>query len=360
MIVSTHKLEQELLSQFIEALGAIPGASAEIDSLETASNGRRADATVDMRLGEKSVRLVVECKRELFPRDVRHVVWQLREFIRSYDNGTSPWVPVIAANAISSGARQILQDEDVGYYDAGGSLYLPSAGAFVFIDKPATKQAQRKDVAIFRGRRAQVLHALWERRDQWFGVHELAELAKVAPATASETLLELERRDWVIARGSGPSKQRRLADPRGLLGAWADHQRAGKLQLRRYFLPEKPIPRLMARIDDACESKGVLYAVTGEAAGQAYAPHLSSISQVRCRMMPGPAADEALRLAGAKAVDEGWNLGVIEAGGEGELAFRQRGEAAWLSSPLQTWLDLLQGAGRSREMADHLRAELLA
>ena len=354
-----HITEQELLSQLIQALHQVPDAGAELDSVQARAGDGRIDAIVNARVGGNSVRLVVECKKEVFPRDVRQLVWQLRDYVRAYDNGILPWVPVIAAGAISPGARDILRNEGVGYYDAGGSLYLPAPGAFVFVDKPSTKRAERKAVLIFRGQRSQVLHAVWERRHNWFGVHELAKLAHVAPATASETLVDLERRGWVTARGAGPAKERHLDDPRGLLDTWAEYQCIGKVKLKKYFLPDKPVQRVMARFDRACEQSGVLYAVTGEAAGQAYAAYLSSISQVRCRMMPGSAAEDALRVAGARPVDEGWNLGIIDAIGEGEFAFRQRGEFAWLASPLQTWLDLQQGTGRSRDMADHLREELL-
>ena len=351
--------ERVLLDQVVQALHEVPQVSAQVDCVQIPIAGRYVDAIVEAQVAATPIRLIVECKREVFPRDARQLIWQLRDYMLALDNGISRWIPFIAANAISPGARDILHAEKVGYYDRGGSLYLPMPGAFVFIDKPMTKQAARKAVMIFRGRRALVLHAVWERRSDWFGVHEIAKLAGVAAATASETLVDLERRGWVTAKGAGPAKERRLNDPRGLLDTWAEHQRTVRLTLKKFFVPERPILKLIGRLADECEHRAVPYAITGEAAGQFYAAHLSSISQVHCRMLAGKASDDVLAAVGARPVDEGWNLGIIGAEEEGELAFRQRGEFAWLASPLQTWLDLQQGTGRSHDMANHLREELL-
>ncbi|MDP2222604.1 MAG: hypothetical protein Q8K34_20795, partial [Hydrogenophaga sp.] len=57
------------------------------------------------------------------------------------------------------------------------------------------------------------------------------------------------------------------------------------------------------------------------------------------------------------AFTEGANLAVIETKSAGELLFRERQEGLWLASPIQIYLDLLRGEGRSKEMAEHFRKE---
>ena len=360
MPYTSNIVESDLAGLLVDALERIPGTRAEIDNLGPSSGRKDIDAIVDVQIAGRSIRLAVECKQQVFPRDAKQAVWQLRDFIRKFDNGVAEWLPIVAGGAISPGARDLLRTQDVGYFDSGGSLYLPTRGAFVFIDRPMAKAAERKIGAVFKGRRAQVLHAIWEHRHHWLGVNQIAELAGTAPATASETLQALERHGWVESRGAGPSKERRLQDPRGLLDAWADYERSAPTPiLRRFFVPESRLEVLMSRLDRACEDQGVLYAVTGEAAAQAYAPYLSAISQLHCRMLAGAPADAALRALDARPVKEGWNLGVIDAKTQTAFSFRRHGEPAWLESPLQVYLDLLSGAGRSPEMATHLRQECL-
>lgn len=101
------------------------------------------------------------------------------------------------------------------------------------------------------------------------------------------------------------------------------------------------------------------YAITDEAGAQRYAPFLSTVSQVRCRVVPGRATDEALGAIGARAVNEGANLTVIDTKSSGELLFREKVGGVWLASPVQGYLDLLQGEGRAKDMSEHLRRERL-
>ena len=81
------------------------------------------------------------------------------------------------------------------------------------------------------------------------------------------------------------------------------------------------------------------------------------MSQVRLRLLPGQATDAAMSDLGARLVTEGANLAVIETKSAGELLFRERLEGLWLASPIQIYLDLLRGEGRSKEMAEHFRKE---
>src|SRR3546814_9864485 len=80
--------------------------------------------------------------RSLFPRDVRQQIWQLRDYLDQMD-GAGERVAMLIAGAISKGARDILQQESIGYFDLGGSLFIPASGAYVLIDRPQPKKAGR-------------------------------------------------------------------------------------------------------------------------------------------------------------------------------------------------------------------------
>ena len=78
---------------------------------------------------------------------------------------------------------------------------------------------------------------------------------------------------------------------------------------------------------------------------------------MRVRVLIGANADAAIGDLDARVVNEGANLGVIEAKSSGELLFREQIDDLWLASPIQIYLDLLGGEGRSKEMAEHFRKE---
>lgn len=345
--------ESQLVSQLVETLRALPGGEAEI---APTLRDPRYDARIDAHLGGKPVTLLVEAKKTVYPRDVHQVLWRLKSLASGGDSSTS--VPVLAAGSISPGAQDLLRTEGVGYFDSGGSLYLPAAGAYVYIDKPPPKAQASTMRSLFTGRRAQAIHALLVQRDRWLGVKDLAATSQVSPATASEVLTELEKFDWIDTRGRGPSKERHLRDPRALLDAWATQVTAGRAPaLRRYFVPGVKAEALVDRAAHAFEAHDASYAVSHEAAAQRYAPYLSTVGQVRCRLLATPAADDALADMGARVVVEGANFAVIEVKSPGDLLFRERVGNAWLASPIHVYLDLLKGEGRAKEMAEHLRKE---
>lgn len=354
--------EQQLIGRFVDALQELPEVEAELDHRELGSGSSRDwgyDAQIDLHVAGKSFVLLVEAKKAVYPRDVRQMIWQLREASHAQRNrqGRAP-LTLLIAESISPGAKELLRSERVGYYDSGGSLFLPAPGAYLYIDKPPSKTLAKSVRALFSGRRAQVLHTLLVRQQDWFGVTELGREALVSPATASQVLTELERFDWLSSRGQGPSKERHLREPSALLDAWAKQLVATRMPtLPRYYVAGMKVDALAKQLANVLEVRDVQYAVTHEAAAQRYAPFLSHISQVRVRVVVGAAAHAAMDDLNARPVTEGANLVVIEAKSPGDLLFRERVGDVWLANPIQIYLDLLRGEGRAKEMAEHFRKE---
>lgn len=359
-MLSASPSERQLIEKFLETLRALPDVTAEIDLGPPNGPDRGYDARVDLHVAGMPLTLLIEAKKSLYPRDVRQALWQLREFGRRWPESTMSAGPVclLIAESISPGAKELLQDERVGYYDSGGSLFLPAKGVYLYVDKPPPKPVSKALRSLFSGRRAQVLHALLNRHEAWVGGKALAERAQVSPATASQVLTELERFDWLESRGQGPSKERHLREPAALLDTWAKQLGTTRPpELRRFYVPAARANALLDRIAEVLGDRAVEYAITHEAAAQRYTPFLSSVSQVRCRLMAGRAADEALGALDARVANDGANLTVIEAKSSGELLFREKVGEAWLASPVQVYLDLVHSEGRAKEMAEHLRRE---
>ena len=362
-MLDSEMMDGQLLAGFLETLRGLPEAQAELSGvLQPGGPDRGYDARVDLRVGGKAATLLIAVKKALYPRDVRQALWQFQALTRRWPQSTEgrQAVSFLVAESISPGAKDLLRDERVGYYDSGGSLFLPAGNIYVYVDKSPPKSLSKSIRSLFSGRRAQVLHVVLIRHGGWFGVKEIAEQARVSSATASQVLTELERFDWVVSRGQGPRKERQLREPGALLDAWAKQLAVMRpLAMRRYFVPSVRAEGLVERLAEVCTANKAEYAITHEAAGQRYAPFLSTVSQVRCRLLAGPAAERVLGALDARFVDQGANLAVIEVKSSGELLFRELVNGTWLASPVQVYLDLMRGEGRAREMAKHLRHERL-
>lgn len=62
--------EQTLLNGVIELVQSLPGGQAAISQRHPAGGSSRIDAVIDVAVAERSFQLLVEIKREAFPRSV--------------------------------------------------------------------------------------------------------------------------------------------------------------------------------------------------------------------------------------------------------------------------------------------------
>lgn len=352
-----------LIQQLLEALRALPNVEIGRVQLEPKAPARHRGYTamIALHAGTQALALLVEERKTVYPRDVQQLVWQLRSLGIGAPQAIqgAEIVPLLAAESLSPGAKDLLQSEQIAYFDGAGSLFLPAASAYVFIDKPSPKGKGSEMRSLFTGRRAQAIHTMLMQREEWFGVTDLAARAQVSAGTASGLLSELEKFEWAEARGQGPRKQRQIREPGAVLDAWTKEVTGARSpQLRRYFVPGvKKAEALVDRVGEAFDGHEVDYAISHEAAAQRYAPFLSAVAQVRSRVLASSKLEDALAALQARPVSDGANLALIEARLPGELLFRNRVGNAWLASPIHVYLDLLQGEGRAKEMAAHLRQE---
>lgn len=353
--------DNAIIDAFVSALQRIPSARAHLIARETPGGPDRGiDFVIEATVAARAITLLVAARTAAFPRDVRDVIWRLRAHTSQVaSDGGVQRLPVLIADVISPGARAALRAGGVGYFDRSGSLFLPTPGAFVYIDSPQPKQARPTSSAIFFGRKAQVLSAIFERRAHWVSVKEIADVSGVSAATVSQTLMDLERRKWMQSRGGGPAKLRRLTDARAMIGTWATYvceHRSPSAQLYQVPPAREDLPLRLAEVCNRCDTG---YTVTGQAAAHIYNPGFAGPSRTLCRMVAGVRAKQALTALGARPVTEAWNLKVFETRSPIELAYGQTVGGVRLASMLQIYLDLLQGPEQDKNQAEFFRRERL-
>ena len=354
-------IEPELVESLRESLAAVPDAHLGEIFWQPGTGGRwRPDAILNAVVAGRDIAFVVETRGDVFPRDAREIVWQLKSYLQELDSSNRRYVPMILARSVSEGARSFLQEERIAYHDLSGSLYIEDGDTFVMIERPRPKRAKRRDVNVFKGTRAQVLHVLFDRPEAWVTGSEIAEQAGVSPATVSETFKDLERRDWVDVKGKGPAKRRRLIRWDDLLDAWRDSILATRAPRRsRYYVPQMKPEDMVREIERENDYDDFELEFTGRFAAQFYAPYLSNVSDLTVRVFGKHSRDWLISTLGAREVSEGANLAVIDGKLTTHRYKKNGGGERLLASPLQVYLDLLEDHGRSKEMAEHLRSQKL-
>jgi hypothetical protein len=268
-------------------------------------------------------------------------------------------VVLLAVPALSPGSRELLRNEGISYWDAGGSLYLKLPHALYYVDRPAPKVEDRRIRSVYRGRTAQVLHALLLEPDRWWGVRELAAHAGVSPYTVHQVLTFLEEQLWMDKRGAGPGTERLLHEPGALLDAWAEVHSLAEYVPRRFHAWAQSPTALLRAVTDHLGQFSAEYALTLASGAQLVAPFGTDAAHVTVLVAPELDVPALAEHAGLRPVDEGETVTLLVSRDRAPLLFRREVDGLWVASDVQLYLDLWAFPRRGKEQARHLRAERL-
>lgn len=355
-------LLDEVVMALMRATGGTVAVRREDDPADETAPGRRLDMHLELVIRGQNVKFAIETLRNAYPRDISGAIWNLQGHLAARAVTKNGVIPLVAAHSLSPGAKELLRENGIAYFDLHGNLYLSFGRMLIDIQRPPTPSSTKKAAGttdIFTDARACVVHALLTGRGKWLGVHPLATMATVSPGTCSAVMQELERREWCKSEGRGPGLRRMLTKPNALLDAWANAWKSRSDQRTRWYAftsqPEALFKQLGQRL---CKTMGnEPWAFTGTVPANIHAPYLTAVNDVDIIVPPGMGAKtgKGLRL---ERVEKGSNVTIVERG-QAHLLFREKQpDGTWFASPFVLYLDLLNGRGRNQELADNLRQTL--
>lgn len=355
-------LDHSVVRSLVDVLRALPQVQADPPQFDPELANTRYEARIEARFGELPLQLWVQVKADVFPRDARELLDHWRRAADLPKQAQRRQL-LVAGQSVSPGARELLANEGVGYFERGGSLCLPFAGAYVLIDRP-TERKRAKNFELFTEARTPVLQAMLLAPGLAYTVQDLAGIRTgSSSATVSKLMGQLELEDWLTVEGSGPFKRRRLSRPGAVLDAWAAAAtaRLPHRKLRRFFVRGHKAVDLPAVITGALPTGDVAgmpsFHFTAEAAAHHHAPFLTTWSVTTMRAMPH-ISDRLVDVLDAVEVQQGHNLIVIE-DELSALRFFETFDPITVSSPVQTYIDLIRAPGRAPDAARYLREQLL-
>ncbi|CAM2171849.1 conserved hypothetical protein [Paraburkholderia sacchari] len=348
--------EATVASELSSALaGATDGRLNIIHVEPQPANAPGVDLALLINAAGKSAEVAVEVLRYAYPRDVQGAVWKLDEY-KLASPRPQDLILLVAAESLSPGARGLLRKRGIGYFERNGNLHLSWRNWLINIERPDLPSARREATALFTDSRERAVHALLVKRKEWLTGSELAELSGTSSYTCSMVLQELERREWCESSGAGRTLRRRLSEPRQLLDAWAEHWKKRKERRSRWYTFTERSNLLLTNLTERIDKANVPFdwAFTGAAAANIYAPLLTSVDTAEVIVAP----DHAEKLAdviGLKPAEKGANVTLVERDGA-SLLFRERlpEYPSYFASPFILYLDLLDGRGRNKELAQHV------
>jgi hypothetical protein len=300
--------------------------------------------------------LALEVTRSGYPRDVREAIWRFDAQNVAQSLKNEAVTLVVLADHLTAASREMLRKPGLAYFDSSGSLFLkiPSAGLLIDIERAPIQLKNRRAHTLFTPTREQVLHALLQQARAFASGVEIAAAAQVSAFTVSQTLAELDKFDWIETRGSGPSTLRRLSQPGKLLDAWAQQWQSRKSTVSHWYRWSAHTQDALALIEQHAGERSLL--LTGAAAANRLAPWLTSIDRIDLITPPGSTAAVAQALE-LQPAEQGGNITLIERSGASGLFTQpmQPNSPLMQASAFILYLDLLDGRGRNKELAQHLR-----
>lgn len=352
--------EAMIADRLCEALAEATGGQViERRAEHQIDRGHHLDLLLTLRVESESVDIAVEILRHGYPRDIRQAVWQLDEY-KLNTGHQRKLITLVAAESLSPGSKELLRKRQIGYFESNGNLYLRWRHWLINIERPENASSKRWISTLFTDAREMVVHALLKHRNEWIAGSELAEMAQTSAYTCSVVLQELERREWCESRGAGRTRRRRLTKAGQLLDAWAEQWVDRKEPRSRWYVfPSRPDALLM-ELTERIDMAGISFpwAFSGTAAANVFAPLLTSVDTAEIIVPPGH-AEELAKALHLKPAEKGANVTLVERDGA-SLLFRDihPDYPSYFVSPFILYLDLLDGRGRNKELAQHVREKL--
>lgn len=350
--------QKNLVESLTQALKSVD-IEVEATNFELKHHGGYLDCLMYIVSPYGRRRLAIEILRQAYPRDVRDATWQLRAFKNDHDDADDI-ILMVAAEHLSEGAKDDLRHHQLAYFEASGTFYLRHKEWLIDIQRSSKPASRRGALALFTGAREQVILTLLVEHRNFRSGLELAEMSMTSTYSVSTVLTELEHREWIESEGSGRTLRRRLSKPAELLDDWAAvWTRRKEIKTKWHCYASNPA-KLLDQLADSInvvELEGSVF--TGAAAANRVVPHLTRTDTIEIIVPPGEAGYYAGAF-GMRSVDKGANVTLIERSGASTMfAKKDTASSALLANPFILYLDLLDGRGRNKELAEQLRLQEL-
>lgn len=353
MIHKENKPLQDMISTLESTL------EGKIIDLSYPSDDTGIDFVFEIGTAQGKWIVPVEVKKQAYPRDVKHAIWGFDEFCRKHNHKQNV-VPIFVAELISEGAREVLKDNNIGYYELSGTFFIKHKQTLIDIQRPRKRVTKTGVVDLFSGAREMVVHALLQSHGEWFSGEELSDLSDTSAYTVSGVLKELELREWLVKSSEGGRSQRRkLTNPSALLNSWAEATKKRKKNKFYGYLFASDSVDCVKKIERKAShfAEEINWAITGALAANQASPLLTGINVAEI-IVPLDKAELFTQSTGIKYAEKGYNVIVHEWAAAGLQFIKTENDFPIASNFIQ-YLSLLDGKGRNAELAEQFRREIL-
>lgn len=333
-----------MAARLAELLGAT-GSAARIRQDRRAPD---ADAVIELA----GATFVVEWKSSGATAPVSVALEQVRRSASAVGRRT---IPLVAVPFMGPTGRQRCEDAQVAWLDLSGNARIFAPGIRVQIDgQPNQFKSRGRPFSAFAPKSARIARWLLMHPQEPMAQRKIAQATGMDEGFTSRIVSRLEEDALIVREPDGTIRPR---DPDLLLDAWREDYDFSKHQTFRGHVAARSGDELLRRLAGALQEQRVKYAATGLAAAWL----LTKFAGFRLVTMyvPERPAPRVLERLGFREEERGANVWLVVPKDEGVFHGAAHRDGVACVHPVQAYLDLKDQPERTKEAADHLRAELL-
>jgi hypothetical protein len=340
-IAATDEAAEQLLW---DCLNEIPFVQTNKVEQRIIPEPGRPEIVARIKINDRERVILAEVKPNGQSRLIREAIGEILKYRETYADAYG----LVIAPCVTSQAAKICKQEGIGYLDFSGNCYLNFD--FVFVSKAgrtASIPKKKKFRSWFSPRAERVLRILLMFPQRIWQIRELAREAYVTPHHALNIKHHLMRRQWLEDCNHGF----RLARADLLLDEWSANYLPAR-STERVFSSAKGVVEIEAGLAAVCQDQIIPYALMGFSAAMRFDQMLHEDRVSAYVLSDLSKIISALELSEAPAGKGNVSLWIPY--DEGVLRGAQQFDHAKITTPIQTYLDLIHLDGRGEAAANQI------
>jgi hypothetical protein len=344
-IVTTPVATDDAIEQLLwDCLTEVPFVQIIKVEQRVFADASRPEVIARVRIGTNERVLLAEVKKNGQSRLVREATENILRYRQTYADSYA----LVIAPSFTAQSAKICRQEGIGYLDLAGNCWLSFDHVFISNSGRTLPKQKRPQIRSWCSARVErVLRVLLMQANRTWKTRELAIESHVKAGQALSIKHYLAQRGWVEDSPQGF----RVTEPGLLLDEWAEHYPAGRSS-ERVFSSSRSIVELEAMLASVCQEQVIPYALMGYSAAMRYNPqlHYQRVSAyVLSDLSKVISALELTESSGSKG-----NVSLWIPHDEGVLRGAEQFDHARVTSPVQTYMDLIGQEGKGEKEANHL------
>ncbi len=350
MSATEQQIIREILARLEEILARISGCAVLSTRRGVRLEAGEADIDCTVQTPSGQSEMLIEVMSDGLPGTIRRVAPRLRVYREAFSGTES--LPVFAAPFVSEDGLDVCREEGIGCIDRVGNCLLPLPGAYIEVRGRKNPNPVRRSIrSLFSPKSSRIARVLLSDTGRWWQVQEIAEAASISNALVSRLKKRLLEEDLVVEQ----DRRLRIRSPRRMLDAWTEHYSYRRNTIGEFYSLAGP-SSTEEDIVSWCRDQGIACALGLFSTAARIAPH---VRMNRCFVFVDADPESVALSRGLKPVTSGANVVLLQPYDKGVFIGSTEVDGLPVTSPVQTWLDLISYKGRGEEAAGFLLQHIL-